>query len=335
MSGTPTNDNAAHDKPGDPIRIGLLRLSDAAPVILAEAEGLFTAQGIDVMLSVEPSWANIADKLGYGLLEAAVMLPPLAIACALGLRGRRTDLVVPMGLSLGGNAVTLAHSWRAAIPDAPHDADIIGKSFKAAMAGRANKPVLAVVHGFSTHDLLLRHWLAAHGIDPAKDVTFTVLPPAEMLGSLAAGSIDGFCAGAPWGGVAAQSGLGFVALHSAAIRPYHAEKCLAVRADWVGANPRRMAALHAALHQAATLCAAPAQRGTLAALLAEPAYLNLPAAIIEASLDPAAGGPEFTPPRATTANPDDARWFADELARWGHAPAGLAEQAARLYQPFK
>ena len=70
-----------------PIRVGGLRLVDSAPVIVAEAHGLFRDQGIDVQISIEPSWSNVADKLTYGVLDAAVMLPPLALAACAGLRG--------------------------------------------------------------------------------------------------------------------------------------------------------------------------------------------------------------------------------------------------------
>lgn len=45
------------------VRLGLLQLTDSAPTVLADAEGLFAAEGIDVSLYEEPSWANIADKL--------------------------------------------------------------------------------------------------------------------------------------------------------------------------------------------------------------------------------------------------------------------------------
>src|SRR5450432_203215 len=92
-----------------PIRVGLLRLVDSAPVIVAEADGLFRAQGIDVRISIEPSWSNIADKLTYGVLDAAVMLSPLALATCAGLRGPKARLVVPMSLSQGGNAIVASN----------------------------------------------------------------------------------------------------------------------------------------------------------------------------------------------------------------------------------
>ncbi len=91
------------------LRLGVLRLTDAAPVIIAKELGFFAAEGIEAVLSVEPSWANIADKLAYGLLDGAVMLPPLAFAISLGLRGAAAGpLIVPLSLSLGGNTVTLS-----------------------------------------------------------------------------------------------------------------------------------------------------------------------------------------------------------------------------------
>ena len=64
-----------------------MRLTDSAPLIVAKELGHFAAEGLDVALSVEPSWANVADKLAYGLLDGAMILPPLALALRLGLSG--------------------------------------------------------------------------------------------------------------------------------------------------------------------------------------------------------------------------------------------------------
>src|SRR5580658_6790716 len=89
------------------VRIGMLRLTDSAPVVVAKSRFLFQSLDIDPVLSIEPSWANIADKLTYGLLDAAVILPPLALASAMGLRGPAVELVVPMGLSQGGNTIVI------------------------------------------------------------------------------------------------------------------------------------------------------------------------------------------------------------------------------------
>lgn len=303
----------------DVIRLGLLRLCDAAPVILAAHEGLFAAAGLNVALSVEPSWANIADKLAFNLLDGAVMLAPLALACAGGLRGAKIDLAVPMSLSSNGNAITLAASAQSAFAAGGIEA-----------VAAAKRPRLAVVHGFSSHDLLLRHWLAGQGVMPERDVDITVLPPAEMVGALAADAIDGFCAGAPWGLVAAKAGLGFTAALSRDIWPDHPEKCLALRADFANAEAARLDALLRVLLCAQRLCAAPDGRQALSQLLARPEYLDLPAPLLLAALDPAQGGPAFTAPYPA---PAYGQWYARQMQLWGRAPAGLEGVATRIYRP--
>ena len=55
--------------------------------LVARELGYFAAENVEVSLSIEPSWANIADKLAYGLLDGAMILPPLALALRLGLSG--------------------------------------------------------------------------------------------------------------------------------------------------------------------------------------------------------------------------------------------------------
>lgn len=305
------------------IRLGLLRLSDAAPVILAAETDIFAAYGLEVLLSIEPSWANIADKLGYGLLDGAVMLPPLAMACAAGLRGRTTPMIVPMSLSANGNAITLADAWKPVFSSGT-------AGFKAGISAARRRPVFAVVHGFSTHDLLLRYWLAAAGIDPEEDVEITILPPSDMPASMESGKIDGFCAGAPWGQVAEALGVGFIAVRSSEIWRDHPEKCLALRADFAAEDPARTQALLAALRAAAALCADPGRRPALAALLAQQKYLDLPAALIERSLDRADGGPVFD---LNFPSPAHARWFADQMLHWNKMPASALPMATGLYRP--
>jgi NitT/TauT family transport system ATP-binding protein/nitrate/nitrite transport system substrate-binding protein len=303
----------------DTIRLGLLRLCDAAPVILAERQQLFAEAGLDVELSIEPSWANIADKLAYGLLEGAVMLPPLALACAAGLRGRQVDLLVPMSLSANGNAFTLSTACQ----------DVFQRQGMAALAAQ-KRLRLAVVHGFSSHDLLLRHWLATQGAAPERDVDITILPPAEMVGSLAAGAIDGFCAGAPWGLVAERSGMGFTAVLSRDIWAGHPEKCLALRAEFCKASPDDLNVLLKVLLQAQLLCSEPSRREALAGLLAQPEYLDLPADLLAQGLDAETGGPVFDAPYPS---PSQARWYARQMRRWGKAPDWIEDITARLYRP--
>jgi two-component system, oxyanion-binding sensor len=79
--------------------------------------------------------------------------------------------------------------------------------FAAAIGLFRRKPVIGVVHRFSSHALMLRYWLASAGIDPDRDVVLRVLPPSLMVEATRAGEIDGFIAGEPWGSVAVKGGL--------------------------------------------------------------------------------------------------------------------------------
>ncbi|GAN80089.1 CmpA/NrtA family ABC transporter substrate-binding protein [Acidocella aminolytica] len=303
----------------EPIRLGLLRLCDAAPVILAKHEGLFAEAGLEVALSIEPSWANIADKLVYNMLDGAVVLPPLAMACAAGLRGRKVALAVPMSLSAEGNSVTLSVACQ----------EIFNQHGMAGLVAR-KRLRLAVVHGFSSHDLLLRHWLTTQGVQPDQDVEITVLPPAEMVGSLAAGAIDGFCVGAPWGLVANKAGMGFTACRSRDIWPGHPEKCLTLQADFVATAPERLHLMLQVLLRTQRECAAPESRAKLAALLERPEYLDLPADLLAEALDSEKGGPSFTAPYPSVTQ---AQWYARQMQRWSKAPAGLEGVTEQLYRP--
>jgi two-component system, oxyanion-binding sensor len=321
------------------IRIGLLRLTDAAPVILAQAQGLFAAEGLSVELQIEASWANLADKLAYGLLDAAILLPPLALAMSMGLRNPGAELIVPMGLSLDGNSITLAPALAEHLLEGGRpDALTAGCRLRSMLTGRS-KPVLAVVHAFSTHDLLLRYWLAAAGIDPVQAIDWAIVPPAEMVAALAAGRIDGFCAGAPWGWVAAEAGAGRTVAVSSGIWQHHPEKCLAVRRPWAEAQPQALQAVLRALLQAARRCDDPAEAPALARLLAEPGYIGVPVAAIAASLAGGGGGEVdrslFAAHAATYPARVHALWFLGQMARWRELPAGLDRSALvdRVYRP--
>ena len=326
--------------PGEgPITIGLLRLTDAAPVIVAAENGCFARRGLDVHLSVEPSWANIADKLTYGRLSAAVILPPLAFAVSLGLRGIGTPLVVPMSLSLNGNSVTVSNALADAL--GPGDAMEVGTRLRDYIRAHDRRLRLSVVHVYSTHNLLLRYWLAAAGVDPDKDIELSVVSPAETVAALREGHIDGFCAGAPWGSVAAAAGVGSTVVTSSRIWRDHPEKCLAVPRSWALANPERVDAMIDALIEAAQFCDDPANAESIALMLADRRYLALDPAAIRDSLPPAGAAPPGNVDRsvffAHGANfpwRSQAAWFLDQMARWGHLPPEIdRERAVSIYRP--
>jgi ABC-type nitrate/sulfonate/bicarbonate transport system substrate-binding protein len=308
-----------------PLRLGVLRLVDSAPAVLAAADGLFADEGLDVQLLVEPSWANIADKLAWGALDAAIILTPLALAAAAGLRGPRTELLVPMGISQGGNAVVVRNDVAAALGDAPVTAQGAGDAFATWLRGQKAPPRFAVVHVFSTHNLLLRHWLAASGIDPDREIDCVVVPPERVTQALAEREIIGFCAGAPWGDHAAALGEGRILLGSSAIRPRHAEKCLAVTRAFATIRPDDLAALVRALCRAQIRCDQAGEADALAQLLA--GHLGLPEIASRAALPRGTSVERIAFAASAALAEAEVIWTCEQMQRWGWLPAGHASVA--------
>ena len=312
-----------------PVRIGVLRLVDSASVLVAADRGLFAEQGLDARISVEPSWANIADKLSYGLLDAAVILPPLALAAAAGLGRPPARIVVPMGLSLGGNAVVLGPVASSGVARGASALET-GRNLLGWMRAQREPPRFAVVHDFSTHNLLLRYWLAASGGDPDRDMRTVIVPPEHVVRALREARIAGFCAGAPWGEAAEQEEAGSVLLGSSAIWRNHPEKCLAVAAPWAEREPRALGGLLRALLRAGRVCDDTAEAGAIAALLAEPHGLRLP----ERAVLAAAGAVRFHAGAAWFPWRSHAGWFLGQMRRWGWLEGGDAQAMAEaVYRP--
>lgn len=328
---------ATPKRSGNPlVRIGMLRLTDAAPVVMAKENGFYARQGLEVRISVEPSWANIADKLSYGQLDAAVVLPPLAFAVTLGLRGVGTPLIVPMQISLNGLGVAVASDIAGEVGSGGTPIEI-GRRLKAILPSRPRLR-FAIAHAFSTHNLLLRYWLEACDIDPDRDVELSVVPPADTVRAMQEGHLDGFCAGPPWVDVAARLGITRTLVTSWDIWHNHPEKCLAVRRDWAAANPATLEDLLAATLQSARFCDNPANAEEIAATLSQDHYLAIPRASIRESLptdEPGAKRSVFFANAANYPWRSHAAWFLSGMAKWGFLGQGVDRTAlaASVYRP--
>jgi NitT/TauT family transport system ATP-binding protein/nitrate/nitrite transport system substrate-binding protein len=164
-----------------------------------------------------------------------------------------------------------------------------------------------------------------------------VVPPEDVVTALAAGRIAGFCAGAPWGEVAAACGAGHVLLGTSAIWPHHPEKCLAVGTAWAEANPEALVGLTRALLQAQLVCDRPEEAPAIAALLAAPDGLALPQGPALAALPGGVGVEQIRFHGRSAWFPAQAHalWFLRQMQRWGWiAPGAALETVARtVYRP--
>ena len=327
-------------RPGTRLRIGFLRLTDSAPAIVAEEFGYFAEEGVDAELLEEPSWANIADKLAYGFLDAAVIVPPLAFAIALGLRGVSQNLIIPCNISLGGNTVTLAPKLAASVREAALNSDLsMPQALAVSLAGEASPLPLGIVHAYSTHNLLLRYWLASAGLEAGRQVKLSIVSPARAVEALQSGQIAGFCAGAPWGEVAARAGVGAAIATSDDIWRNAPEKAFAVCARWAEENPEALKGAIRALTRAAQFCDAPENASYTGALLSRHRYLDVDSHAILSSLPGGAVASRnlsrFWRHAATFPWLSHAHWFLQQMARWDLIDARLdrVALATRVYRP--
>ena len=334
-----------------PVRIAFLGLTDAAVLIAAREKGFAAEQGIALELARDTSWATLRDRLVYGQAQAAHMLAPLAVAVTLGLSQQPCALSAPYKLNVNGNQLVMAPDFAAALePDAGtrlNDPLATAHDFANAIGLHHRKPVIGVVHRFSSHALILRYWLASAGIDPDRDVVLRVLPPSLMVEAMRAGEIDGFTAGEPWGSAAIEVGLAEAVAAGARLWQRGVEKVLTFRTDWMERNPETVDALLRAMAAAAAWCDDPANRAELAGLLARAPYVDQPEEIIERALagrivarqgEAPVDLPDFLLfAREATAFPwrSQALWIYSQLVRWRMVEPSEAvqAQAAAVFRP--
>jgi ABC-type nitrate/sulfonate/bicarbonate transport system substrate-binding protein len=327
-----------HPRSGTKLRIGFLRLTDSAPAIVAQEFGYFAEEGVDAELFEEPSWANIADKLAYGFLDAAVIVPPLAFAIELGLRGVSQKLVIPCNISMGGNTITLSRELAQRVRDIANKSQLSTvQALAAYLRGRDQPLPLGVVHAYSTHNLLLRYWLATAGLEAGREVRLSVVPPARAVEALQSGLIAGFCAGAPWGEIAVRAGAGLNVATSDDIWRAAPEKAFAVRWSWAEENPEALKGAVRALVRAAQFCDAPENASYTGSLLSRQKYLGVDSHAILSSLPGGAIAPDnqsyFWRGAATFPWRSHALWFLRQMARWDLIGNVDAEAlAARVYR---
>ncbi len=339
------------------LRIGFLPLVDACLPILAHEHGFAEAEGLTLSLVRDMSWATVLDRLLYGHCDAAHLIAPLAIATTLG-RGRgATPLSVPFVLGLNGNAITLRCDLadqlvgQGALPPSQlADPRHLGAALAVIAAQRkaAGKPIrFGVVHRYSSHNYMLRYWLAACGVRPDHDVEIVTIPPPFCADALEAGEVDGICVGEPWNQVAVERGAGRIVLATAQIWRRGVEKVLALRETQLDEKRDQIEALIRALIAAARHFVDPANWETNAAILARKDYLDGSAIFIQRAISDRLllqrgaeliDYPDFMFQYREAANfpwVSQASWLYTQMVRWdgGVISQREADSAARVFRP--
>ncbi|MGJ0505942.1 MAG: CmpA/NrtA family ABC transporter substrate-binding protein [Methylocystis sp.] len=318
--------------------LGYIALTDAAPLILAKEKGLFAKYGMpDVEVVKQASWGATRDNLvlggGANGIDGAHVLSPMPYLIATGKvtqNNAPTPMYILARLNLDCQGISVSNDYRDM--KATAKAGALKEAFARKKAeGREVKVAMTFPGG--THDLWLRYWLAAAGIDPDRDVSTIVVPPPQMVANMKVGNMDAFCVGEPWNAQLVNQGVGYTACTTGEIWAKHPEKALGMRAEWVDKNPRAARALVSAVIEAQQYCDKPENKPEVAAIVARRQWFNVPVTDIAGRLK---GDIDYGNGRVATGTPygmkfwrDNASypfkshdaWFVTEEMRWGKLDA--------------
>lgn len=337
------------------LTLGIIPLTDCAPLVVAHEKGYFAKHGIKSQISKEASWANIRDKVSIGALDAAHMLAGMPIAASLGIGAIRKPTITSYSMDLNGNAITVSNELYdrmvEADPEAMAERPISARALKKVIdAGKAvgEAPMtFAVVFPVSTHNYELRYWMADAGIDPDNDIRLIVIPPPQMVANLQAKNIVGYCVGEPWNERAVIAGIGKVLITNYEIWNNNPEKVVGVNLDWAEKNPNTHMAMIRALVEAAQWMDKPENRLEVVEIISQRSYVNAPVDVVKMSMTGTFRYSMDEEPRplpdfnvfyrygATFPWKSHAAWFISQMIRWGQIdkPVDVLKTAGEVYRP--
>lgn len=262
-------------------KLGFIALSDAGPLFVAKDKGLFAKYGVpDTDVQKQASWGTTRDNLVLGSegngIDGAHILTPMPYLISAGKvtqNNQPTPMYILARLNLDAQCISVAKEYADLKVGA--DASVLKAAFEKKKAeGKSAKVAMTFPGG--THDLWVRYWLAAGGIDPDKDVETITVPPPQMVANMKVGTMDAFCVGEPWPGQLVHQGIGYTAVNTGEIWSKHPEKSLGMRAAWVDKNPKAAKAILMAVMEAQQWADKMENKEELATIMAKRQWINCP-----------------------------------------------------------
>ncbi len=338
----------ASDAPEAPnVNFGIIALTDCSPIVIAHEKGLFKKYGINSTVTKGANWAAIRDNLSSGSIQATHMLIGMPLASTMGLAGSpKKPMVAPWLLNRNGQAISLKAEWKGKVGADPKAI----KPFVDAAKKLGEPLTFAMTFPPGTHAMWMRYYLAAGGIDPDKDISLIVVPPAQMVANMKIGKMDGFCVGEPWNARSIADGIGFTSVTTQDLWKDHPEKVCAFTEEFALKNPKTVKAILKALHEASVWLDDAGNRPEQCAIVSKATYINCDAKIILGrllgDLDYGDGRKvkdefpmHFSKRNCNYPQAKYATWFLSQFRRWGMvtgAPdyAGIAQRVMRadLYE---
>ena len=319
--------------------LGFIALTDAAPLIIASEKGLFAKHGMpEVKVVKQTSWAGTRDNLELGSdrggIDGAHILTPMPYLLTTG-SITKSQKPLPMyilaRLNVNGQGLSLSNEFLAEKVTIK-DPKIKAIAEKKKAGGKLLKAAMTFPGG--THDLWMRYWLAANGVNPNTEADLVVVPPAQMVANMQTGTMDTFCVGEPWNQRTVNQKLGYTGAITGELWKDHPEKAFSMRADWVDKNPKAAKALLMAVQEAQIWCEDPANLDELCEITSRDRYFKCSVADIKPRL---AGSFDYGDGRTVTDTPlkmhfwsdqnshsfpykSHDLWFLTEDIRWGYLP---------------
>ena len=335
--------NAADAPEVTKAKLGFIALTDASPLIIAKEKGFFEKYGMkDVEVLKQASWGTTRDNIVLGSdaggIDGAHILTPMPYLISEGkvTNGNKVPMYILARLNTNGQAISIANEFKDL--KVALKSDSLKESFAKIKSGGKDVKCAVTFPG-GTHDLWMRYWLSANGVDPDKDVSTIVVPPPQMVANMKAGNMQAFCVGEPWNARLIAQNSGYTALITGELWKDHPEKAFSLRADWVDKNPKAAMALLKGVLEAQVWCEDPANKEEMCKIVGADKWFKVPPAEI---LGRQLGKVDYGDGR-TLDNPDLSMkfwkdnasypfkshdlWFITEDMRWGYFDASTDAKA--------
>jgi NitT/TauT family transport system substrate-binding protein len=183
----------------DTINVGYLVSDHDAPLFVALANGYFDKYGVKVNPTSFSAGGPLVTQIIGGTLDIGIAgIAPV-------ISGTVSDPTVKAFAAVHENGSGL----------------IVKKGMRIDTIDKLKGNVIAIPGKGSIQDVMLRMLLKANNIDYDRDVTVTVVPAAQMLPSLEAGSVGAYMAWEPFITQAEHQGIGEVLVRFEQILPNH------------------------------------------------------------------------------------------------------------------
>lgn len=298
------------------LKVAFLPITCATPIIMSDPLGFYDKHGLNVQLQKYSSWSVVRDAAIAGELDAYHMLAPMPIAMTLGLGSTAFPVKLASIENNNGQGIAVANKHKGKI-NSPAD-------FRGLTIG--------IPYDYSNHNLILRYYLAAGGLNPDTDIKTIVLPPPDAIAKMATGQIDAFILPDNFTQRVVHDDIGFIHILTKDIWPGHPCCAFTASNEWIEQHPNTFRALNKAIIDGATYANQPQNRREIAAAIAPRQYLNQPVEVLEAVMTG-----EFEDGLGNNLNIPDriefdpypwksfATWISTQLVRWDYLPEEKAD----------